>query len=293
MDWLGNMRAAIGYIEDNLAGEIDFEIAARHARCSSYHFQKMFSCLTNVPPGEYIRRRRLTLAAFELQQTDAKVVDVALKYGWDSPTSFTRAFRSVHGVTPKEAKRAGTRLKSWPRIAFQISIKGDTEMNYRIERKKSFRVVGCSKAIPTGEGINFELVPNFWEESCANGSYERLCVMAKESRADCVYPGAAILGICANFRKDEFDYLIAVPSSRAVPEGMTALEIPEANWAVFECTGPLPGAIQDVTKRIYSEWFPSSGYENAMLPEIEWYSEGDTSAADYRSEVWIPVKAKN
>lgn len=120
MDWFERMNGAMSYIEDHLASEIDYEEAARIACCSSYHFQRMFSFITDVTLSEYIRRRRLTLAAFELQKGSGRVIDVALKYGYDSPNSFTRAFQSLHGVTPSLARDEGVQLKAYPRMSFQL-----------------------------------------------------------------------------------------------------------------------------------------------------------------------------
>ncbi|MGI6705797.1 MAG: helix-turn-helix transcriptional regulator [Clostridia bacterium] len=138
MEWLERVNGAIDYIEDNLAGHIDYKTAAQIACCSTYQFQRMFSFITDVSLSEYIRRRRLTLAAFELQHSNMKVVDVAFKYGYDSPEAFTRAFQNLHGVTPSSARDEGVKLKAYPRISFQMSIKGDVEMNYRIEKNNPF-----------------------------------------------------------------------------------------------------------------------------------------------------------
>jgi len=142
MDWLTKMNEALDYIENNLTDDIDLTIVAQKACCSSYNFQRMFSFITDIPLAEYIRRRRLTQAALELQNSNAKVIDIAIKYGYDSPVSFSRAFNNIHGITPNEAKQAGVELKAYPKISFHISIKGGQEMNYRIEAKEAFDVFG-------------------------------------------------------------------------------------------------------------------------------------------------------
>ena len=158
MDWLDRMNRAMDYMETHLADEISYEEIARKACCSSYHFQRMFPFITGVPLSEYIRRRRLTLAAFDLQTAGCKVIDVALKYGYESPESFTRAFKSLHGISPAAARRVGASLKAYPRMAFQLSIKGDIEMKYRIETREAFDVFGIYGEISTDRDKAFEEV---------------------------------------------------------------------------------------------------------------------------------------
>lgn len=235
-----------------------------------------------------MRRRRLTRAALDLQSGDERVLDVALRYGYDSPTAFTRAFRAMHGVSPRGAKNPGAALKSYPRISFHLSVKGDKEMKYRMEKKEAFRLVGYKKEISTVGGQNSTLVPRFWNEVCADGRYERVVALADGSQP----MRSGVLGVCANFREESFDYFVAAATSQPVPAGMEAFEVPARLWVAFECVGPMPDAIQDVWKRIFTEWFPQSGYEHAGGPELEWYGIGDMDSDEYRSEVWIPVVKK-
>lgn len=285
MDVLESFNAAIGYLEENLDGEIDYARAARAACCSLCHFQRMFSFAAGVTLSEYVRRRRLTRAALDLQRGDERVLDVALRYGYDSPTAFTRAFRAMHGVSPREAKNPGVGLKSYPRISFHLSVKGEQEMKYRMEKKEAFRLVGYKKEVSTVGGQNHALIPQFWDEVCADGRYARVAALADGGQ-----PGpSGVLGVCANFRDGSFDYFVAAATGGTASDGMEAFEVPALQWAVFESIGPMPDAIQDVWKRIYTEWFPQSGYEHAGGPELEWYGMGDMQSDDYLSEVWIPV----
>lgn len=288
MNWLDRMIESLNYIEDNLDKEICYEEAARIVCCSTYQFQRMFSYITDVSLAEYIRRRRLTLAAFELQQSNIKVVDVALKYGYDSPTSFTRAFQLMHGITPKLARNKGVSLKAYSRISFQIEIKGVIEMDYRIEERENFRVVGIKEKISTVDDENLRRIPKLWSESFQNGKFSEILALNDEEKDSCVY------GICANYCEDakKFDYYIAASASKDLPEGMEELIIPPSTWAIFECFGPMPDAIQNVWKRIYSEWLPSSRYEHAGTIELELYPKGDGFDNDYKSEIWIPVVPK-
>lgn len=158
MDSLKRMNEAINYIEENLVDEIDCKEVAKLAFCSEYHFKRMFSFLAGISLSEYIRRRRLTLAAFELRDSSVKVIDVAMKYGYRSPDSFTRAFQQLHGITPSKARNNGHALKAYPRMTFQLSITGGKEMNYRMEEKDAFRIVGMMKRVPIiFHGVNPEI----------------------------------------------------------------------------------------------------------------------------------------
>jgi AraC family transcriptional regulator len=229
----------------------------------------------------------MTAAAFDLQG-GSKVIDIALKYGYESPTAFNRAFQSVHGVSPKNAKTLGVTLKTYPRISFKISIKGDAQMNYRIEQKEQFRIVGVSKRFPMIIEESFEKVPLFWQETIKSGIIPKLCGLMDK-------PPYGVLGVSTCMNGKDFDYYIAVTSDKEIPNdltGVTEYTIPACTWAVFECIGAMPTALQDLQRRIVSEWLPSSGYEYANLPDIEVYPEGDQYSPDYKCEVWLPVIKK-
>lgn len=280
MDTLENMKQAIDYIESNLDGEIEYARIAQIALCSQYHFQRMFGFLIGVPLSEYIRRRRLTLAAFDLQNGNDKIIDIALKYGYNSPDSFSRAFIAMHGIMPSKARENGISLKAYPRITFSLSLKGVVEMNYRIEQKDSFFVVGIKQRFSHVEGLG-ENIGKMWAETPAE-TIEQISGLGDELVA--VYSGM--------YEDNTTDYYIATITEKDCPKTMCKLEIPSLTWAIFEITGPMPTAMAEIWGRIFSEWFPTSGYEHAEAPEVEWYSKGDLSAADYKSEIWIPVNKK-
>lgn len=285
MDWLKRMNEALCYIESNLDGEIDYGVVAQKACCSIYHFQRMFSYMAEVPLSEYIRCRRLANAAFDLQNTDAKVIDIALKYGYDSPTAFTRAFQNMHGITPNAAKEKGVMLKAYPPITFQISIKGAAIMNYRIEEKGEIRVVGLKLSTTMENGACYTEIPEFWAEAARSGKAESIASLIENEPL-------GMLGIssCDGIPlESKFDYYIAAATGKPVPEGAEEFIIPAATWAIFECIGPMPQAIQDLQRRIVTEWLPSSGYEYGKAPDIEVYYDEDSTKPDTRSEVWIPV----
>jgi len=286
MEWLQRLNQAIHYIEDNLTGEIEPDRMARIACCSAFHFQRMFSYLAGIPLSEYIRRRKMSHAAADLQSGNYSVLQAALRYGYDSPTAFNRAFQSVHGIAPSAAKLTGVMLKSFPPISFQIQIKGEAEMDYRIERKDAFRIVGVREHYNMCAEEAFANVPLFWQRTAQSGQIPKLLGLMDPS-----VPG--ILGVSTCMNGKDFDYYIAVASDKEVQDGMEDYIVPACTWAVFPCVGPMPEAIQNLQKRIVTEWLPSSGYEYASAPDIELYFEGDQRSHDYRCEVWLPVVKKN
>ncbi len=284
MEWLQRLNEAMAYLEENIE-EVDLARAAQIACCSPFHFQRMFSYLAEVPLSEYVRRRKMTKAAFDLQSGTEKIIDIALKYGYDSPTAFNRAFQSVHGIAPSGARLQGTALKAYPPISFKITIKGENEMNYRIEKKDAFRIVGVKENYKLNVEENFAQIPLFWQNTVQSGMFANICaLMGKEP--------AGVLGVCGSMNDKDFDYYIAVASDDDVPEGMEEYTVPACTWAIFTCIGPMPSAIQTLQKRIVGEWLPTSGYEYANAPDIEVYFEGNQQAEDYRSEVWLPVEKK-
>jgi AraC family transcriptional regulator len=296
MDWLQRINGAMNYIEDNLTEDINYSKIAKIACCSSYHFQRMFSFITDVTIAEYVRRRRLTLAAFELQNSKIKVIDLAVKYRYESPESFSRAFQNMHGVTPSLAREKGIQLKAYPRMSFHISIKGDVEMNYKIEEKDSFKVFGVEEIIDTTGGNNLVRIPRMWSESFENGTYKRLEDAAPKGQIQGLCSVNAIMCYrCTD--TDTFPYMIGAIDFKGdaeVPEEFTSISVPALTWAIFKTEEhkeeETTEKIQDIWKRIFPEWFPNSGYEHAEGPELElYYSLGKDRCY---SEVWIPVVKK-
>ena len=282
MDWLKHWNKALDYLEENLDGEISLEELGRLAGCSPYHFQRMFSYLAGVPLKEYIRRRRMTRAAADLRAGD-KVLDVALRYGYDSPTAFNRAFQAVHGLAPSLAKQDGVKLKAFPRIRFKFVLKGDTEMEYQIVSRGEFRIVGFRTPLAIDAEESFQMVPRFWAEVGQR-------VGALIPLIDPEIPG--VLGVSTCHRDEENYYYIAVASNAPAPEGTHAWTVPAATWAVFSGTGQQPTAIQELQKRIVSEWLPDSGYEWAQAPDVEVY-QSEPGAEEQRFQVWLPIQKAN
>ncbi|MEA4999265.1 MAG: AraC family transcriptional regulator [Candidatus Limiplasma sp.] len=283
MEWLERMNDALDYLEQHLEAEIDLAQAARLAACSQFHFQRVFSYMAGVPLGEYIRRRRMTLAALELTSGGAKVLDLALKYGYESPTAFNRAFQSVHGIPPSQAKQPGIVLTAFPRISFTLSVKGDTAMNYRIENRDAFRIVGMKLMLPMDVEASFQRVPLFWQEN-AHRVPELLAVMDGAP--------AGVMGVSTCMNTQEAGYYIAVASSAPAPAGMESYDVPAATWAIFDCVGAMPHALQTLQRRIITEWLPTSGYEYDNAPDIEVYTAGDQLSPSYQCQAWLPIVKK-
>jgi AraC family transcriptional regulator len=292
MDWINRMNAAIRYIEEHLLEYCDPGEAAKHANSSIYHFQRMFHMLSGYTLGEYVRNRRLSMAAHELLTSPVKIINVALKYGYESPESFTRAYSKLHGISPRDSRKEGSRLKSFAPLSFTLSVKGDTSMDYKIKTLDSFTMTGKSIMVTTEGGENFKRIPAFWKESCEDGTVKRLEEVAAQYTTG-VLDGAMAAVLCykETDTEEEWSYLIGVESPGDNPDWETIV-IPSHTWAIFESVGPMPDAIQDVWKRIWSEWFPASNYEHAKAPELEVYPRGDSSSPDYYCEVWIPVVQK-
>jgi AraC family transcriptional regulator len=281
MDWLDSMNKAVEYLEANITEKIDIEKVAKIALSSTFHFQRMYHMITGVTIAEYIRRRRLTLAAQDIISGE-KIINVAYKYGYETPEAFTKAFGKMHGISPSAAREPGANLKAYPKLSFHISIKGDKDMNYKIVDKGSFTVVGKQRKITMVNGENFKQVPKFWDDCMKDGSYQWICEKAGK---------LGVLGICKDFSKDEFNYMIGVEEIKDnLPKGYLSATIPAATWAVFESIGALPEAIQDLTRRIFTEWLPSTGYQHDCAPELEVYPLGDSTSTDYRCEIWVPIK---
>lgn len=286
MQPLKQLNLAMHYIESNLAGDIDFQQVAQIACCSEYHFRRMFSFLSGMSLSEYIRRRRLSQATIELRESDIKVIDLAVKYGYESPDSFSRAFQALHGLTPTQARAKGASLKAVPPMTFQLTVQGGNEMNYRIIEKDAFYIVGIQKRVSLiYEGVNPEIA-TMWE-SLAMDDITHLKALSN------VEP-IGLLSASFSFAEDraegtQLDHMIGVATSESESDKWQVLPVKASTWGVFTARGKFPDELQSVWARIYSEWFPMSGYQTSEGPEILWNESKDTTLPNYHSEIWIPI----
>ena len=299
MDWITGMQKAIDYIEANLTEEIDYEKVAAESFSSSYHFQRVFSILCGYTLGEYIRLRRLSLAGVELAGGKDKVIDIALKYGYDSPDSFAKAFQKFHGITPSQARADGSMLKSFSRLSIKISLEGGNTMNYRIEEK--------DEMILTGYKRRFSGVPGEREEQekdmYVNTRVFQYILQGLSGNIEMNYD------IITNIDDDGYDFYIAKQLTEYLRNNLNKtsvlgeeyakhfenIVIPKCTYAIFEterCSYPTT-IFLDLRKKIASEWLPNSGYQLANAPELvvtHWF-RGNKSNQRYR-ELWIPIEKK-
>ncbi|WP_010676666.1 AraC family transcriptional regulator [Bacillus timonensis] len=284
MSWLESLQNAIDYMEDHLLEDVSIEEIARVASASPFHFQRTFSILTDITVGDYLRRRRLTLAGEELSRTDMKIIDLAYKYGYDTPEAFTKAFRKQHGVTPSDIRKGIGKLQSYSRLVIQVSLKGADPVKYRIVEKEEFKVVGVKRNFSCVNDEQLRSIPKLWDEVNSDGTCDALIPLINGEIN-------GILGVCVSEpNATTIDYWVAVENTDGASGKFDVLDIPASKWAVFEVHGAMPHAMQDAWKKIYSEWFPSSGYTYAGTAEFEMYPDGNAYESDYYSEIWIPVK---
>ncbi len=290
MDWTARMNAAVDYIEENLTGNIDYSKAAGKAFCSTFHFQRMFLAVCGITPAEYVRRRRLTLAATELSHDSSRVLDIALKYGYESPDAFTRAFRNMHGLTPTAAREPGVKLTAYPRISFQIQLTGGIDMDYRMIETPVFNIATVSRKFTNIGGQNFKDIPTWWGEFRKSPDCAELAALIGSGQGK--YTGGSMLGVCYGEEETgEFYYGIAVE----LPEDTSAgkfekMEIPATSWAVFDCLLP---DFQETSTKVFRDWYAATGNEPTGGPDLEVYLDmGNVPDEKMRCRIWAPVKKK-
>lgn len=285
MEWVDAISKAVRYIEEHITDDITADDVANQAYMSTFYFQKGFSMLCGYTVAEYIRNRRLALAGGELASSDVRVIDIAIKYGYDSPDSFSKAFTRFHGVSPKKVQKENVMIKTFAPLTLTISLKGGYLMNYKIEKKDSFTILGVAKR------FNYETctkeIPEFWKEHYASGNGKYVC-------------GMFGINIDEKMGNTEFEYLIAdlYNPITEIPEGFVTKVIPSFTWAVFSCDGPVLTALAGGMQKIFSEWLPAlkeyefaAGYCVEMYDDPKKYPNG-TQDANYHSEIWIPIKKK-
>ena len=296
MEWLTSIRTAIDYIDEHLEENISAQDVADRVNISPFFLQRGFSLMTGYGIGEYIRNRRLYQAAVDLKETEWKVIDIALRYCYETPESFTKAFSRFHGVTPSQV-RDGAAIKVFLPLTIKLSVQGGSQMDYKIAPMFPFKVIGFQKVFDNETA--YAEIPKFWDEICekyANSVYAGNAPANPYEQAlvdNCI----GEYGVCIDdIGGGKFRYLIAGKyTGGAVPEGMVVYEFPRNEWAVFDCIGPNPQTLQSVNTRIFSEWLPGNpDYELSGNATVEWYDciNGEMTNPDYHSAIWVPVKKK-
>lgn len=292
MDWITGIQRAIDYVEQHLTESIDYEEVAKQAYSSSFHFQRVFGILCGFTLGEYIRLRRLSLAGSELLHSEEKIIDIAYKYGYDTPESFSRAFTRFHGIAPSQAKNPSIALKSFSRLSVKLTLNGGNTMDYRIETKKSFQLIMRKKKISCNQELTTAEISEFWQQCGMDGTISALCKYIPE---DNIF-GKCIVG--ASFGKDatdmEFPYAIGAMynGTPVAEEYLQVEEIPAHTYVVFPCVGKMPEAFQKLYQQIYSEFFPTSEYKPCGGTDFEAYPSAEVSSEDYHCEIWVAVEKK-
>ncbi len=288
MDMLKGFNRALDYIEDNLDGQIDLKEVAKRAYSSEYHFKRLFSLLAGITISDYIRRRRLTLAAAEIKNSDIKVIDAAVKYGYQSPDAFSRAFQGFHGVLPSAARDCEKSLKTYPKMSFQLTIRGGVEMKYRIVEKEPFKIIGVKYEVEMKDEV---LSPSYGHmmENISDDTMNDLVSRSSDLSYGIVHASAdrsenSAGNATFTASNATFNQYIGVFSDDDAEEHST-LEIGPYKWVVFEVEGDWEH-IEETWMRIYSEWLPSSAYELDSGPEI-------LADKEDKSEIWITIKDKH
>lgn len=285
MGWMESITNAIAYIEDNLTENLTIEAISKQACISPFYFQKGFAMLCGFTVGEYIKKRRLSLAGNDFVYSQQKIIDIALKYGYDSPDSFTKAFIRFHGVTPTAVRKKGAIIKSYAPLKVNFLLKGGYTMDYKIVEKEAFTVIGVSKKFKY-EGAE-EKVPKFWEDFFKSGKNEFIC-------------GMYGINMDLEMNGNEFEYMIAddYVESKKLPKEFVTKTIPKHTWAIFPSVGPASKTFPEINQKIFTEWLPNSkNYEIAEGYNIEMYSDAKNykngiEDDKYYCEIWIPVKKK-
>lgn len=288
-DIINQLNLAMSYIEEHIEDNIIISKVASVTAYSPYHFGRLFYYIADMPLSEYIRRRKLSLAAVKLQKGNDKIIDLAVLYGYDNADSFSRAFMKQHGVNPSNARKPGVNFILFPPLTFQIKIKGVQAMNWRIEEREAFEIFGIERIFKDDET---DKIPDFWKECHVSGKYEKLIGDSNNVSGAFGLGSCIIHAICGHINPVEenlFPYMIfALKTDKAKTEGYKIFTVPKSTWAVFRASVDHSGSnyqcqIPSLFQRAYSEWLPSSGYEKDIAPDMEIYGE------DF-DEVWIPVK---
>lgn len=297
MDWVASLKTAIDYMEEHLLTNISAEDVAGAVHISPFYFQKGFKIVTGYSIGEYLRNRRLYLAGLDVIQAKTesaqeKVIDLAYKYGYDTPESFSRAFSRFHGLSPAQLRLRPYQMQVFLPLSIKISIQGGDKMDFTVEKRDAMKMIGFERIVSYDSSQ--QEIPKFWHEFCEQYCGSGRFAGTEETHQTVAACQVGEFGICTMEKSDpnQFRYYIAgVYQGGAVPDSMKVIEIPASEWVKFKCIGPMPQALQTINARIWGEWLPGNQeFETALPINIEWYSTGDTNSSDYKSEIWIPVK---
>ena len=296
MEWLNSLQNAIEYIEENIANDIEIEGIAKHVGISPFYLQRSFQIVSGYSLGEYIRNRKLYLAAAELSRSNNKVIDIAYKYGYETPEAFSKAFTRFHEVTPIQVKN-GKAYKPFHKLKFKIEIEQGEEMEVKITPMFPIKLIGFESEFSFE--TSYQEIPKYWDEICekyCKRIYAGLDAVTPEEKAivdNCI--GEYAVCMDGDSKTKTFKYMIAGRyTGGEIPNGMKLVEFERGDWAVFDCYGPNPKTLQETNTKIFNEWIPNNKeYDVRENYNIEWYDcTSDMNDAKYHSAIWIPVKKK-
>ncbi|WP_097003311.1 AraC family transcriptional regulator [Lacrimispora amygdalina] len=291
MDWISGIQKAVDYVEENITMNLDYNEIAKQAYSSGFHFQRVFGLLCGFTLGDYIRMRRLTLAGGELAGTNARILDIAVKYGYETQESFSRAFTRFHGVSPSQARK-GASLKSFSRLCVKLILDGATITDYRIEKRVGFQMICKPLRVSAEKELTSARITEFWQQCRKDETIPTLCRYI---------PNDSLFGNCMtgiSFGADAVNpgipYAIGVPYNgiTAADKDFLITAIPSHTYAVFPCTGTMPEAFSRLYKQIYSEFFPANDYQPCGGTDFEVYPSDDIKNPGYTCEIWVAVEKK-
>lgn len=262
MNWINNINTALKFIEENLESDLTNDDIASKACSSKFHFLRSFNMLTGKTLSEYIKERRLTKAGKELVTTNEKIIDIALRFAYQTPEAFSKAFKRYHGVTPSTARNNGNLLTVTPPLQINVSLKGDSKINYTIEKKEAFKITGISREI-SFENAEKE-IRSFHKELLDNGSFDKMIELSSAIKN--------LRGVSYAYNYDEgnYRYLFGIHlTNESIDIFNEVVEIPESHWAIFKGQCHYNNYVEEAWKKIFEEWFPATGYSHASLPELE------------------------
>lgn len=283
MEWNEKLQIIIDYVENHLQvteEPIQPNEIAKIAECSFDFFQKVFSYMNKLSFAEYVRGRKLTLAGYDLKSTNMKIVDISYKYGYNSPTSFTKAFIQFHGISPSAARKHDVHLSVLPKM----QLTGRDQLSWQIVEKPTFRLIGKCIKVSMLDNNHYQQIPEFWHQCQKDGTYSTLVSLDTANTK-------GLFGMFASYdeKTQEIDYALMVISHKELPQGYIEVNIPETMWAIFDCIGAVPQSIHKGWKYLNEEWLAEYPFQHAPCPELEWYSDKNVYSDDYLSQIWIPI----
>lgn len=282
------LNRLVDAVEESRGGELDVEALASDLGTTGYHLRRMFSSLAGMPVSEYVRRRRMTLAASDLVGNE-DLLTIAVRYGYGSTEAFGRAFRTVHGVSHGDVRRDGGPLRSQPQLRFRLTVEGSTPMDARILEHPAIRLIGHAARVPLiHEGANPHIQAHI--ASLPAEEHARLKALGNAEPA-------GLLQVTSDLdpghgEGTELTYLhgVAVDAGTSVPDDLDAIDVPGGAWAVFRTSGEHPAALQAAWAATATEWFPSNPWRLRPGPSVVAVLERAADFSTATCELWMPIE---